>query len=49
MTSCAHLYTCLFWFSIGINLRERKAKSVKQSEVYPRENKTKVITINGIT
>jgi len=41
-TSCAHLYTCPFWFPIGFYLRGVKDKSVKQSGVY---NETKVITI----
>jgi len=39
--SCAHLYTCPFWISVRLYLRER-SKSDKQSEVFPRENKTKV-------
>jgi len=41
MTSCAYLYTCLFWISVGLYLRE-KSKSDKQSGVFPRENETKV-------
>jgi len=40
-TSCAHLYTCPFWISVRLYLRER-SKSNKQSGVFPRENETKV-------
>jgi len=40
MTSCAHLYTCPFWISVG--LYKRKSKSDKQSGVFPRENETKI-------
>ena len=41
MTSCAYLYTCPFWISVELYLRGR-SMSIKQSGVFPRENKTKV-------
>jgi len=41
MTSCAHLYTCPFWISVGLYLRGRST-SIKQSGVFPRENETKI-------